>query len=152
MVFLMAPSRVPWAPAWSVYISRVSLPVGVFLGLKYSAVTVTYAFWAYSCFTRSFLTMSTAMFSRPDTGFSVLSSATALRTSTFLERWDPLCAAGRSTKMSMEQFTTLLRGLLIPGLAMRTGLRTPETPTLVSLKPVEPLLYCTSHFNAMLYV
>lgn len=119
------------------------------MALKYSARMRTSACSAYSCLTRSFFTMSTAMFSRPETGFSTLSSATARTTSTFLERWDPFWIAGRSTKMSMLQLMTLLSGLSCPSLPMRTGLRTPVTPTLVSLNPETPLLYCTSHSNAI---
>ena len=147
MIFETLPPLSARAPATMEYDSRVPLPEGVLLGRKYSARTHTSACSAYSCFTSSLFTISTAMFSRPVTGEATLPSATSRMTSTFLERCDPFCTAGRSTKMSMLQLTTLLSGLVSPSLLISTGLRTPVTPTLVSLKPDTPLLYCMSHSN-----
>ena len=94
--------------------------------------------------------MSAAMSSSPVIGLRTLSSTTSLRTSTFLDMCDPFWLAGRSTNMSMEQFSALFRVLFIPSLLTRTGLRTPLTPTRVSLYPASPLPYWRSHFNVMM--
>ena len=56
---------------------------------KYSDDMLTSAVVAYSWWTRSFLQMSAAMSSMAVMGFLTLSSTTSLRTSTFLDIWDP---------------------------------------------------------------
>ena len=125
----------------------VSLPLGVLVLLKYSAVTSTSALVAYSCFFSSSLQMSAAKFSMPVVGAETVESTTSLMASGFLERWEPFWVAGRSTNTSMVQNMVPLRSEPSMSLLMRTGFLTPLTPTLVSLKLISPALYCTSHLG-----